>query len=117
MAYTETEIKCIIAIAVGVMVDLFSVFLVAKRILTGRGASGIPLVSLVIYVVATVLAPGPFVLRGQPSLLFVILEVLVLASFHALCHIVVPMALLWWVNPGDRRAGKGMGGTGSSTTG
>lgn len=70
-------------ILVGALIDIISLTLVIRRAARGRGPSGIPVISWMLYMYAVIFSRTPIPLDGEPALLFRILDGLLMTIWHA----------------------------------
>jgi hypothetical protein len=93
MLWQKFQIDTPVAIAMLVMaavVDIFTLVLNLNRNIKGRGPSGIPLVSLLLYLCAAGLSREPVPFNGHPFVFFRILNLSLLTYFHFLCQYLIP---------------------------
>lgn len=84
---TVLEIVGLLVLLVGVLWDLFSLYLYLAINIKGHGASGVPVVSWFIYVTYFAAAAATETVSSWLAIRLVAL----LTIFHALCHYVIPV--------------------------
>ena len=84
---------------IGVLLDLMSAMIECKRTIKRGGPSGIPVVSLVIYVLSIISCNQAIPINGTPMWLYKILNILMFTFFHVLCHWFLPVLPLLWMKP------------------
>ena len=73
--------------AAGLIIDALSLFLEVRRDKRGRGPSGVPVVSLVLYLLAIRIGPPEGLLFGRAA------DALMLLLWHVGCQFLIPNGL------------------------
>jgi len=97
---TGPQLTALLVLTPGVLLDLLSLYLTLARIIKGRGASGVPVVSWFIYVSYAACAVATDAIGLGSGIRIIAL----LTIFHALCHYGVPVLILKFLK--SRRAAK-----------
>ena len=91
----------VFCMGLGVILDLFTLYLCINRNVRGRGASGIPVISLFLYWWMAVFSSVPVPFRGgqglSATILYRLLNIVVMTAFHLLCQFVLPQLHRQWL--------------------
>ena len=87
---TGPQLTALIVLTPFVLLDLLSLYLTLAHIIKGHGASGVPVVSLLIYVSYVACAVATDTISQGSGIRIIAL----LTIFHALCHYGIPVLLL-----------------------